>query len=151
MRPDSRSVRFLSPQSQAWSRQGRYPLRRPLSLHLGQYREDLDRLVRAMEAISHQAMTLKSIIPINVKPPYAIASSRMNPREAFFSSHQSVPLEEALGKTAADIVTVYPPGIPLLIPGEEITQTVLDHLILMRETGATLDGLDSDNRLINIV
>ncbi len=118
---------------------------------IGDHREDLDRLVRAMESISHQAMTLKSIIPINVKPPYAIASSRMNPREAFFSSHQSVPLEEALGKTAADIVTVYPPGIPLLIPGEEITQTVLDHLILMRETGATLDGLDSDNRLINIV
>ena len=48
-------------------------------------------------------------------------------------------------------MTVYPPGIPLLIPGEEITQTVLDHLILMRETGATLDGLDSANRLINIV
>jgi arginine decarboxylase len=75
----------------------------------------------------------------------------MPPRKAFFSSQIMVPLEEALGKISADIVTVYPPGIPLLIPGEQITRDILDFLFTMKGTGATLDGLDPSNSMMKVV
>jgi arginine/lysine/ornithine decarboxylase len=76
---------------------------------------------------------------------------RMSPREAFFSRQESVPLEKSAGRIAADIVTVYPPGVPLLVPGEEITASVIDTLQRFRESGATLDGLDMTNRFIQVV
>ncbi len=50
-----------------------------------------------------------------------------------------------------DIVTVYPPGVPLLVPGEEITAPVIDTLCRFRDSGATMDGLDMTNRFIGVV
>jgi len=76
---------------------------------------------------------------------------RMTPREAFFAPHETLPLESSSGRIAADIVTVYPPGVPLLLPGEEITPTVIDTLCRFRDSGATMDGLDMTNRLITVV
>jgi arginine/lysine/ornithine decarboxylase len=76
---------------------------------------------------------------------------RMTPREAFFAPHESIPLEDSVGRIAKDIVTVYPPGVPLLVPGEEITAPVIDTLCRFRDSGATMDGLDMTNRLIGVV
>ena len=118
---------------------------------IGDHKDDIDRLVLALEKISQaQSPSFRSTNK-NSPPPYMINSGQMSPRNAFFAQHQMVPLEKSEGYTAADIVTVYPPGIPLLIPGELITREVLDYLFLMRETGATLDGLDPSNTQIRIV
>ena len=118
---------------------------------IGDHKDDIDRLVLALEKISQaQSPSFRSTNK-NSPPPYMINSGQMSPRNAFFAQHQMVPLEKSEGYTAADIVTVYPPGIPLLIPGELITREVLDYLFLMRETGATLDGLDPSNTQIKIV
>ncbi|EQD25064.1 MAG: Arginine decarboxylase [Leptospirillum sp. Group IV 'UBA BS'] len=76
---------------------------------------------------------------------------RMTPRDAFFAPHETVPLEDSAGRIAADIVTVYPPGVPLLVPGEEITAPVIETLCRFRDSGATMDGLDMTNRFIQVV
>ena len=119
---------------------------------IGDHKDDIDRLVSSLEKIATQSQSA-SLVRMNpdFQSPYLMNSSKMSPRNAFFSSHQTVPLENAEGYIAADIVTVYPPGIPLLIPGEIITRDVLDYLSLMKETGATLDGLDPSNTQIKIV
>lgn len=49
---------------------------------------------------------------------------------------ESVPLEYSIGRTAAEMVIPYPPGIPLLYPGEVINETVYDRLIALRQGGA---------------
>ena len=52
----------------------------------------------------------------------------MLPRAAFFGPTEQVPVEQAVGRVAAEMVSPYPPGVPVLAPGERITQAVLDYL-----------------------
>jgi arginine/lysine/ornithine decarboxylase len=52
----------------------------------------------------------------------------LSPREAFFGPRQAVSANRAAGRIAAEQVTPYPPGIPILVPGERINQAVVDYL-----------------------
>ena len=63
------------------------------------------------------------------------------PREAYFAQHAFVPLAEAAGKVSADIITIYPPGIPILVPGEEISRTAVEYLQFLGMKGARIDGV----------
>jgi lysine decarboxylase len=119
---------------------------------IGDHRDDIDRLVASLETIAGQSHHASPpTFSAGFQKPYALNPGKISPREAFFSSHVLVPLEEAEGRLAADIVTVYPPGIPLLLPGEKITRDILDFLFTMRGTGATLDGLDPSNTRMKVV
>lgn len=73
--------------------------------------------------------------PLPPLPP-----AEMTPREAFFRSSESVPLEEAEGRIAAELVTCYPPGIPLVGPGERVTAEVLAQLRLVAEGRLRVSG-----------
>jgi arginine decarboxylase len=59
----------------------------------------------------------------------------MPPRKAFFSAAQTVALRDAVGRTSAELIAPYPPGIPALAPGELITQETLDALAQARDAG----------------
>jgi lysine decarboxylase len=59
----------------------------------------------------------------DVQPVYA-----MSPRAAFFSAHESVPADLAVGRVSAELIAPYPPGIPVLAPGELVTETLLSGL-----------------------
>jgi lysine decarboxylase len=50
------------------------------------------------------------------------------PRDAFFGRTESVPIENATGRIAAEQITPYPPGIPAVVPGERLNRAVLDYL-----------------------
>ncbi len=52
----------------------------------------------------------------------------MDPREAFFATHETVRAEDAAGRVAAELVAPYPPGIPAIVPGEVLTAEVLSAL-----------------------
>jgi lysine decarboxylase len=45
----------------------------------------------------------------------------MTPRDAFFAAHERVPAQQAAGRISAEVIAPYPPGIPLVVPGELIT------------------------------
>lgn len=51
----------------------------------------------------------------------------MTPREAFYAEQESISIEDAIGRISADTLMIYPPGIPLVIPGERITCEVIQH------------------------
>ena len=57
------------------------------------------------------------------------------PRTAFFADSEAVPIDAAVGRTSAELVAPYPPGIPVLAPGEEITTQVLGALDEARRAG----------------
>ena len=57
------------------------------------------------------------------------------PREAFFAGRESVPVERAVGRVSAELVAPYPPGIPVLAPGEEVTPEVVEALLAARAAG----------------
>jgi arginine decarboxylase len=52
----------------------------------------------------------------------------MLPRDAFFAPKETVAARQAIGRIAAEQITPYPPGIPVIIPGERITAPLLDYL-----------------------
>ncbi len=62
----------------------------------------------------------------------------MNPRSAFFARHETVPAVKASGRIAAEVIAPYPPGIPVLVPGEVITADVLDALRSAAGTGVRI-------------
>ncbi len=69
-----------------------------------------------------------------------IAAARMSPREAWFAPSRNVPLHQASGKVSAEWVAVFPPGIPALIPGEEINPEMIEFLSAVRAAGAHVQG-----------
>lgn len=73
----------------------------------------------------------------------------MSPREAFFARSRSVPLPAAIGCIAAEAVIPYPPGIPVLLPGERIGWNKLMYLAQVVAGGATCAGA-ADPRLLTI-
>jgi arginine decarboxylase len=62
------------------------------------------------------------------------------PRDAFFASSEGVKPREATGRISAELVTPYPPGIPVLAPGELITEPIVDYLQEIVAAGAFLEG-----------
>jgi len=119
---------------------------------IGDRRDDLNRLVEALREISKEySGTAKPSALEEVGIPLFMNEAILTPREAFFADHHYVEVEKAIGCISSEIVTVYPPGIPLLIPGEVVTQEVLDYLKRMLRLGAFVDGLDEANRLIGVV
>ena len=73
----------------------------------------------------------------------------LTPQEAFYSSKRSMPMEESSGKICAEFVMCYPPGIPILAPGEKITREILDYISYAKEKGCFLTGTE-DSKIENI-
>lgn len=80
-------------------------------------------------------------------PPQTV--QRMNPREAFFAPCRKVRLADAIGAASAETVAFYPPGVPLLCPGEEITAEIIGYIRRCQSLGMRLSG-PSDGRLETI-
>ena len=60
----------------------------------------------------------------------------LTPREAFFAPHRTVPADAAVGLVSAELVAPYPPGVPVLAPGERVTAEILAALREVRDGGA---------------
>lgn len=65
---------------------------------------------------------------------------QLSPRQAFFSSTETVPIHKAINRISAETVCPYPPGIPLLIPGEKISSTVVEHLLNVKAMGGFISN-----------
>jgi arginine/lysine/ornithine decarboxylase len=120
---------------------------------IGDRRDDIHRLVEALRDMSKEyfghAKPLAILQEIGL-PPIG-GQAHMTPRVAFFSDYHYLPLAEACGAIASEMVTVYPPGIPLLIPGEVVTSEVIAYIQNMDRIGATIDGLNAHNTMISAV
>lgn len=73
----------------------------------------------------------------------------MNPREAFFAPIRTVVLEDAIGCICGETIAFYPPGIPVLCPGEEITEALVEYIRFYQAKGMRLSGA-ADSRLETI-
>ncbi|MBW4572668.1 MAG: aminotransferase class I/II-fold pyridoxal phosphate-dependent enzyme [Tolypothrix carrinoi HA7290-LM1] len=67
-------------------------------------------------------------------------SVRMSPREAFFAESETLPIQETTERICAEIVCPYPPGIPVLMPGEVISQTDVEYLQQIQLIGGFISG-----------
>ena len=77
---------------------------------------------------------------------------RMLPREAFLAKTEFVNFRESAGRICAETLTPYPPGIPVIAPGEEITPEIVDYVRLELKAGVRVQGpYDDELRTIRVV
>lgn len=67
------------------------------------------------------------------------------PQQAFYADKKSVPIEDSAGMVCNEFVMCYPPGIPILAPGEMITEEILDYIVYAKEKGCFLTGTQDLN------
>lgn len=72
----------------------------------------------------------------------------MTPREAFYSQKEAVSIERSYGRISAMSVMCYPPGIPLLAPGELVTSEIIEHIKFAAQKGCSVVGLVGDAEII---
>ena len=65
---------------------------------------------------------------------------KLSPQEAFYANRRSVPIRESVGKISAEFVMCYPPGIPILAPGELVTEEALGYILYAKEKGSLVMG-----------
>jgi arginine/lysine/ornithine decarboxylase len=98
-----------------------------------------DRLLQALKRLIAAAEDLPDPKPIKIPDPHELELETVNrPRDAFFSRFEDVKANDAVGRIAAEQITPYPPGIPVILPGERINQEVIDYLLSAVEAGMTL-------------
>jgi lysine decarboxylase len=87
------------------------------------------------------------------RPPRPLSGeATMTPREAWVAGDRHVPVAEAIGSISAEAIAGYPPGIPVLLPGERVTSAVVDHLHELVRAGVRLHGAaDPQLRTLAIV
>ncbi|ESW03907.1 hypothetical protein PHAVU_011G051100 [Phaseolus vulgaris] len=121
-------------------------------LNLGTSREHVERLLlgikRLAETYGSNEEAEKKVV--NVDATFDDISMSLIPRDAFFASKRKVGIRESIGEVAGELISPYPPGIPVLIPGEVITEKVVDYLLHVRSKGAQINGA-SDSSLSSIL
>jgi arginine decarboxylase len=110
-------------------------------ISLGNSRSDIDRLVAAFTELATNYAEAKCLDLPSIDLPHQILTElAMTPRQADRSRHLSVTLDRAVGKISAESICPYPPGIPVLIPGEIITIEALNFLQQILDLGGEIVG-----------
>jgi arginine decarboxylase len=112
-----------------------------------------ERLLTAMGDLAAHATDLRDAPAVTVPSPpdLRLVQSHL-PRDAYFARHTDVPVAEASGRVAAEMITPYPPGIPVVLPGERLTQPVLDYLTTGVAAGMFLpDAADQQLHTVRVV
>jgi len=110
---------------------------------IGDRRDDLLRLVGGLEALARHREAGPRRPALSVMPPMPSlpAALACSPREAYFGPTEYTPLGQAAGRISSDIVTIYPPGIPVVVPGETLAAETVEYLRFMGAHGARIDGV----------
>lgn len=115
-------------------------------LSIGTTKAHLEKFIEGLRKLTKHKKENTIIHQIRFTYP----ESYSRPREAYHAPKKFVKIEEALNEVAAENIMVYPPGIPLVIPGEIINEDILDDLRFYKEQGSTILS-DSQDGLIRVV
>lgn len=120
-------------------------------LGTGSDKQDIDKLVAALEDIDTKYHGTAKNWSLQI--PSLSTEMVMMPREVFLSRKtKRVPLSKAAGFICAQTLTPYPPGIPVLIPGERITKEICDYLMNLSEKALRVSGQETDKlRTVKVV
>lgn len=108
-------------------------------ISIGDSEKNIERLVSALAEIKRRYQKDKTGM---LDYEYIAPKGVMAPQEAFYSEKQSLPLVESVGRVCAEFVMCYPPGIPILAPGEQVTKEIYDYIRYAKEKGCFLTGTE---------
>ncbi len=110
---------------------------------------EIERLISALSEIKRRYSKDKSGMFDHeyINPEVILA-----PQKAFYGNKKSIPIENSAGKISGEFIMSYPPGIPVLAPGEIITDEIINYISYSKEKGCLLTGTqDMSIKYINIV
>ncbi|QIK10836.1 aminotransferase class I/II-fold pyridoxal phosphate-dependent enzyme [Streptomyces sp. ID38640] len=115
--------------------------------------ETTEGLLEALKAVSAASPDLLAGPMVDVPPPALLRlEQRCLPRDAFFSCVEDVPVQDAVGRVAAEMLTPYPPGIPTVLPGELLTEPVLRYLRTGLVAGMNVpDAVDTQLNTVRVM
>ncbi|MFH8791708.1 aminotransferase class I/II-fold pyridoxal phosphate-dependent enzyme [Streptomyces sp. NPDC017941] len=111
-----------------------------------------DALIAALRDAAAHADKLRPASRVEVPDPAELRLEQvMLPRDAFFGRTEQVPLDRAVGRISAEMLTPYPPGIPAALPGERLDSEVLRYLRSGVEAGMVVpDAADTQIRTVRV-
>ncbi len=115
-------------------------------LSIGDRPQELERLVSALAEIQRRYRTDGNGL---LSQEYIAPEIVFSPQEAFYARKKSIPLKESAGQICSEFVMCYPPGIPILAPGERITPDILDYIEYAKVKGCSMTGPE-DPEILNI-
>ncbi|MBI1282167.1 MAG: aminotransferase class I/II-fold pyridoxal phosphate-dependent enzyme [Anaerolineaceae bacterium] len=110
------------------------------SITIADNEQRIDYLLNALRAVAAKGkLTATSSVNQHLKAPH-VPEMVINPRQANFAVSKRIPLAQAVGEICAEQIMPYPPGIPLLLPGERIDSDMLDYLHYIKAQGIKIVG-----------
>lgn len=110
-------------------------------LSIGDRKQEVERLVSALADIKRRYQKDKTgMLSQEYIPPTVIKT----PQESFYAKKESLPIKETQGRICSEFVMCYPPGIPILAPGEMITDRIIDYILYAKEKGCSLTGPEDE-------
>jgi len=116
---------------------------------VGDRLKDIERLVSALAEIRRNyRQTGRKMLKAEYINPQVICG----PQEAFYSEKESLPIDQTVGRVCSEFVMCYPPGIPILAPGEKITEEILQYIRYAKKKGCSMTGPEDMNiRFLNVM
>lgn len=106
---------------------------------IGDTKEAVDKLINALEDIAIKYRCDKEIKSYVDLIEHNVVES---PRNAFYSDKESVKLEDSVGRICGEHIMVYPPGIPIVTPGEVITEEMKDYIEFLKKQDTSMTGTE---------
>jgi arginine/lysine/ornithine decarboxylase len=104
---------------------------------IGDRQRDVERLVSALSEIRRNYRKNPSgMLQAEYINPQVICA----PQDAFYGAKESLPLAATVGRVCSEFVMCYPPGIPILAPGELITPDILAYINYAKKKGCSMTG-----------
>ena len=118
-------------------------------ISIGDRIREIERLVSALYEIRRRFSKSKSNL---MSHEYIDPQVAVSPQEAFYADKESLPIRETEGRVCSEFVMCYPPGIPILAPGEKITKEILDYIEYAKEKGCSMTGPENpDIERLNVL
>ena len=106
-------------------------------LSIGDRKRDVERLVSALSEIRRLYAKDRAGMMDN---EYIAPDVAVTPQFAFYSPKECLPIRDTAGRICTEFVMCYPPGIPILAPGERVTKEIIDYILYAKDKGCQLTG-----------
>ena len=119
------------------------PLEKTLTfiVTFGNTEADIWQLIEAIKKLGDRQPTAPyKPRPHTYQPTTLHDLPELTPRQAFYAPTKTIPIAESVGEICAELICPYPPGIPFLMPGENITPAIIQQLQLILELNGTITG-----------
>ncbi|NLI55381.1 aminotransferase class V-fold PLP-dependent enzyme [bacterium] len=100
-------------------------------------KEEIDKLIITLKDISikYKKRPIEEEVIIPEIPKMAVT-----PKEAYINEKEIIELKDAKGRISGKVISAYPPGLPIVVPGEEISENILNYIYDLKEKKANLQG-----------